>query len=75
MKKHKAKLSEHIKKDKGKNKSPLGGLAPSISGLSEALWKPLEAEDKQKEAEDKQLTSLEQSTIEQIEEKTAKSAT
>ena len=63
-------ISESIKKDKGKNKSPLGGLAPSISGLSEALWKPLEAEDKQKEAEDKQLTSLEQSTIEQIEEKT-----
>ena len=63
-------VSESIKKDKGKNKSPLGGLGSSVSGLSEALWKPLEPEDKQKEAEDKQLTSLEQSTIEQIEEKT-----
>lgn len=63
-------VSESIKKDKGKNKSPIQGLGISTSGLAEALWKPLEAEDKQKEAEDKQLTSLEQSTIEQIEEKT-----
>lgn len=63
-------VSESIKKDKGKNKSPIGSLGINASGLAEALWKPLEAEDKQKEAEDKQLTSLEQSTIEQIEEKT-----
>ena len=63
-------ISESIKKDKGKNKSPLGGLNINTAGLAEALWKPLEADDKQKEAEDKQLTSLEQSTIEQIEEKT-----
>lgn len=55
-----------ITKDKGHKKPGLGGLmAPK--DLLEALWKPPVDEVK---PEDKQLTSLEQATIEAIEEKT-----
>lgn len=53
-----------IKKDKGVKKGGL--LAPK--DLMEALWKPPEAGDVK--PEDKQLTSLEQSLVEAIEEKT-----
>lgn len=51
-----------IKKDKG------GSGAVSAKGLLEALWKPPETGENK--PEDKQLTSLEQSTIEAMEEKT-----
>lgn len=55
--------AEKIKKEKG-IKSSLG-----TRGLLEALWKPPETADQIK-PEDKQLTSLEQATIDAIEEKT-----
>lgn len=63
-------VSESIKKDKGKKVSPFKDLGLTTTGLAEALWKPPQLEEREREAEDKQLTSLEQSTIEQIEEKT-----
>jgi len=59
-------LAEKITKDKGNKKSGLGGLRVS-KDLMEALWKPPDSEVK---PEDKQLTSLEQATVEAIEEKT-----
>ena len=56
-----------IKKDKGQKKASFGGLiAPK--DLMEALWRPPESSETK--PEDKQLTSLEQSTVEAIEEKT-----
>lgn len=55
-----------IKKDKG-SKSGLGDIFKPKS-LMEALWKPPESSEAK--PEDKQLTSLEQGTIEAIEEKT-----
>jgi hypothetical protein len=59
--------AERITKDKGKKGPGLGGLiAPKE--LMEALWRPPEKQDIK--PEDKQLTSLEQSTVEAIEEKT-----
>lgn len=57
---------DKIKKEKGM-KGPLG--FKGASGLLEALWKPPESGDQIK-PEDKQLTSLEQSAIDAIEEKT-----
>lgn len=59
--------AEKINKDKGKKKGLAGMLAPK--DLMEALWRPPE-EGKEHKPEDKQLTSLEQSSIEAIEEKT-----
>ncbi|MEP7205221.1 MAG: TraM recognition domain-containing protein [Candidatus Saccharibacteria bacterium] len=56
-----------IKKDKGKNKSGFGGMIVA-KDLMEALWKPPESGEAK--PEDKQLTSLEQSLVEAIEEKT-----
>ncbi len=56
-----------IKKDKGQQKSGFGG-AIGPKDLMEALWKPPESSDVK--PEDKQLTSLEQSLVEAIEEKT-----
>ncbi len=57
---------EKIKKEKGSK----GGLGVSgMNGLLEALWKPPESVDQVK-PEDRQLTSLEQGTIDAIEEKT-----
>jgi TraM recognition site of TraD and TraG len=53
-----------VKKDKGTGKSGFGGG----KGLMEALWKPPESSEVK--PEDKQLTSLEQSLVEAIEEKT-----
>lgn len=59
--------AERITKDKGKKKPGLGGLiAPKE--LMEALWRP--PENGELKSEDKQLTSLEQATVEAIEEKT-----
>jgi hypothetical protein len=54
------------KKDKGK-KSGLAGIV-SMKEISEALWKPPEAKDSK--PEDKQLSSLEQATVDAIEDKT-----
>lgn len=56
-----------IKKDKGQKKSGFGGII-GVKDLMEALWKPPESNDIK--PEDKQLTSLEQSLVEAIEEKT-----
>jgi len=59
-------VAERMTKDKGKKKAGFGGLiAPKE--LMEALWKPPETEIK---PEDKQLTSLEQSTVDALQEKT-----
>lgn len=59
--------AEKITKDKGKKKPGFGGfIAPKE--LMEALWQPPEV--KELKPEEKQLTSLEQSTVEAIEEKT-----
>ncbi len=59
--------AEKITKDKGKKKPGLGGfIAPK--DLMEALWRP--PENGETKPEDKQLTSLEQATVEAIEEKT-----
>lgn len=55
-----------IKKNKGK-KSGFGGLA-STKGLASALWKPPEASEVK--PEDKQLSTLEQGTVDAIENKT-----
>ncbi len=56
-----------IKKDKGQKKSGFGGMIVA-KDLMEALWKPPESGETK--PEDKQLTSLEQSLVEAIEEKT-----
>ena len=58
-------VAEKIKKDKGV-KSAIGG--DGVKGLVEALWKP--PETKESKPEDKQLSSLEQSTVQSIEDKT-----
>lgn len=58
-------VAEKIKKDKGV-KSAIGG--DGVKGLMEALWKP--PETKESKPEDKQLSSLEQSTVQSIEDKT-----
>ncbi len=60
-------FANRIKKDKGQKKPGFGGLL-DVKGLMEALWKPPEVSDVK--PEDKQLTSLEQSLVESIEEKT-----
>jgi len=59
--------SEKIKKDKGRKSHGLGGLG-GTKGLMEALWKPPEISEVK--PEDKQLSTLEQSLVESIEEKT-----
>lgn len=56
-----------IKKEKGVKKSGFGG-AIGLKDVMEALWKPPEKSDVK--PEDKQLTSLEQSLVDSIEEKT-----
>lgn len=55
-----------IKKDKGSKSGSVG--LPSFRNLIEAFWKP--PEYKETKPEDKQLTSLEQSQVDAIEEKT-----
>lgn len=59
-----ADAAEKIRKDKGVKK----GVRHQTKGLLEALWKPPETEEVK--SEDKQLSSIEQATIEAIEEKT-----
>lgn len=60
--------ANQIKKDKGVKKSgALGVLAPKE--IMEALWKAPESKEDVK-PEDKQLTSLEQATVDSIEDKT-----
>lgn len=59
--------AEKITKDKGKKKAGFGGLIVPKE-LMEALWRPPEVGEPK--PEDKQLTSLEQATVEAIEEKT-----
>jgi len=58
---------ERMRKDKGQKKPGVGGLV-APKDLMEALWKPPETGEAK--PEDKQLSSLEQSAIEAIEEKT-----
>lgn len=58
---------ERINKDKSKKKTGLGGLV-APKDLMEALWKPPQEDEKR--ADEKQLTSLEQATVEAIQEKT-----
>lgn len=53
-----------IKKDKGKK----GGTGLSWKGVGGALWKPPEVEETK--SEDKQLSTLEQATVDAIEDKT-----
>lgn len=57
-----------IRKDKGIKSGGFAGGAIAPKDLLEALWKA--PENKEVKPEDKQLTSLEQSTVEAIEEKT-----
>ncbi len=57
--------ANRIRKDKGKKS--VSGLA-SMKEISEALWKPPTA--KELKPEDKQLSSLEQATVDAIEDKT-----
>lgn len=59
--------ANRIKKDKGQKKQSLGSLF-NARGVVEALWKPPESGEVK--PEDKQLTTLEQSIVESIEEKT-----
>lgn len=59
--------AERITKDKGQKKGGLGGMV-APKQLMEALWKPPATEEVK--PEDKQLTSLEQSTVDAIQEKT-----
>jgi hypothetical protein len=59
--------AEKITRDKGKKKVGFGGLV-APKELMEALWKPPEVSEAK--PEEKQLTSLEQATVEAIEEKT-----
>lgn len=59
--------ADGIMKDKGKKKAGLGGLVAPRE-LMEALWKPPVTEELK--PEDKQLTSLEQATVEALQEKT-----
>jgi len=58
-------VAANIRKNKG---MPSGGGSKMMTGLVEALWKPPEL--KEVKAEDKQLSSIEQSTVEAIENKT-----
>lgn len=53
-----------IRKDKGKK----GGGGLTLKEVSQALWKP--PENKETKPEDKQLSSLEQATVDAIEDKT-----
>lgn len=57
-------VAEGIRKNKGKK----SGTATVMTGVMEALWKPPESQDVK--AEDKQLSSVEQATVEAIDDKT-----
>lgn len=58
--------AEKIVKNKGVSSSGFGGS----KGLMEALWKPPESSAEKAKSEDRQLTSLEQATVEALQEKT-----
>ncbi len=58
-------IANKIRKDKGVKH---GGATNVLSGVMEALWKPPETHEVK--VEDKQLSSVEQSTVEAIEDKT-----
>lgn len=60
-------VASKIRKDKGKKSSGIGSIL-SPKSLLEALWKA--PEQSEVKPEDKQLSSLEQSTIDALEEKT-----
>lgn len=62
-----AAFADKIRKDKGKP-SGFNSAGESVRGVVSALWKPPEKEEVK--PEDKQLSSLEQGTIDAIEEKT-----
>lgn len=64
--KHALAMAGKKKKDKGK-KSGVGSVL-SVKQLGEALWKP--PEENETKPEDKQLSSLEQATVDSIEDKT-----
>lgn len=59
-------VAQKIRKDKGVKTTGVGGVAPK--DLLEALWKA--PEQKEAKPEDKQLSSLEQSTVDSLEDKT-----
>lgn len=59
-------VAQKIRKDKGVKTSGVGGVAPK--DLLEALWKA--PEQKEAKPEDKQLSSLEQATVDALEDKT-----
>lgn len=63
--KHAVGVAEQIKKNKGVK---TGFSSPNVRGVMEALWKPPETSEAK--PEDKQLSSLEQATVETIEDKT-----
>ncbi len=58
-------LTDNIRKDKGSSKTSVAG---SVKGLAEALWRPPAPQEVK--PEDRQLSSIEQTNIELIEEKT-----
>lgn len=60
--------AENIVKNKGEAKKAT--VTSTTRGILEALWKPPEASFEQNGAENKQLTSLEQATVETLQEKT-----
>jgi hypothetical protein len=62
------KMAEHIKKNKGK-KTGAAAILPTISDISAAAWRVPETGEN-KSQEQKQLSSLEQTKVEAIEEKT-----
>lgn len=59
-----ASVAESIRKDKGRQSGP----KLALNGVMEALWKPPESSETK--PEDKQLSSVEQSQVEAIEDKT-----
>jgi len=61
--------AEKIVKNKGNTKSGFGGIIGS-KDLMEALWKPPESAAEKAKTSEKQLTSLEQATVEALQEKT-----
>lgn len=62
-------IADRIVKDKGIKKTGIGGMiAPK--DLMEALWKPPESGGEKAQSDGKQLSSLEQKTVEALQEKT-----
>ncbi|MDB5177720.1 MAG: hypothetical protein JWO61_103 [Candidatus Saccharibacteria bacterium] len=61
--------AERIVKDKGIKKSGIGGMI-GPKDLMEALWKPPESKGDPAKPDEKQLSSLDQQTVEALQEKT-----